>query len=451
MEENILYIHTEECRRPRMQESVLASRLEITGAHQTRITAEVTLAVVAYNRVDKTRRCVESILAHTQEIDYSLILIDNGSEDSTLEYFQSVCFEKKKIIRITKNIGGMMPFTYLDFQDIGEYMVFIANDLVLTDNWLRNLLICAKSDSRIGMVVPFASNCSNYQGVNLPFTTAEEMQEKASAFNQSDPKKWQERLRLITLAPLFRKETLFAIGFPLFDPAFFHDFADDDVTFRVRRMGYKAMLAGDTWIHHDHHLQIEGDKDMVELQKSLAAGRLIFREKWKGIDAWDDVNNFYLDILPYVTPVKVENPRMLGIDVRCGTPVLDVKNKLRTFGVENLEISAFTQDHKYAPDLETVSNGVVVCDRMGFIKEHFMQEQFDYIMIGNPMERYQEPEKVIAEVFSLAKKGGLIILSLMESLNRLYVEIIKQGELKFCHVRNGNSVQQEFVLGIEKK
>lgn len=49
---------------------------------------EATVFVVAYNRLEKTKRCVASILKYTGGIDYELLLIDNGSEDDTLEYFQ---------------------------------------------------------------------------------------------------------------------------------------------------------------------------------------------------------------------------------------------------------------------------------------------------------------------------------------------------------------------------
>lgn len=505
MGENILYINTDECKRPKMQDSLLASRIEIAEAHRPQTAAEVTVVVVAYNRVEKTKRCVESILKYTKEIDYNLILIDNGSEDDTLEYYQSVLFEKKKIIKISKNIGGMMPFTYIDFQDIGEYMVFIANDLVMTANWLKNLLICAKSDRSTGMVAPLASNCSNFQGYNLGFASEKEMQEKAAMFNQSEPKKWQERLRLITLAPLFKKETLFAIGFPLFDPAFFHDFADDDVTFRVRRMGYKAILAGDTWIHHDHCFQIGEDKDIEEFQKSLITGRHAFREKWNGIDAWDDVNNFYFDVLPYISPPKIKTPKILGIDIRSGTPALDMKNHLKNYEIWNAEISAFTQQERYVEDLHTISSGIVACDREEFIRDYFPENFFHYVVIGKPINQYHEPQKVMRDVFSMTESGGLIILTLLNSfgvreflnmlgkrnsynpqislnipLEVLYKELQITGEVKFCHPRRAGVSQEdmntlktllsgctggeaemeiclsrlvtsEFVIGVEKK
>ena len=66
---------------------------------------EVTILVIAYNRLEKTKRCVTSILEHTDGVNYELLLIDNGSEDGTLEYFQSVQHPLKRIIRITKKPG----------------------------------------------------------------------------------------------------------------------------------------------------------------------------------------------------------------------------------------------------------------------------------------------------------------------------------------------------------
>ena len=42
--------------------------------------SEVSVIVLAYNQLEKTNRCVESILKYTNDVDYDLILIDNGSE-----------------------------------------------------------------------------------------------------------------------------------------------------------------------------------------------------------------------------------------------------------------------------------------------------------------------------------------------------------------------------------
>ncbi len=64
-----------------------------------------TIAVTALNRLEKTKYCVECILANTNDVDYELMLIDNGSDDGTLEFFKSVKAERKKVIHITKNIG----------------------------------------------------------------------------------------------------------------------------------------------------------------------------------------------------------------------------------------------------------------------------------------------------------------------------------------------------------
>ena len=186
---------------------------------------------------------------------------------------------------------------------------------------------------------------------------------------------------MITLGTLYRKEVLLAGGWPLSDMGFFHDFIDDDVTFKIRRLGYRTVLAGDTWICHDHDLRSGEGKDPVEFQQSLTIGRENFREKYFGVDAWEDVNNYYIPYLKHFPPPSIKtSARVLGVAVRCGTPILDIKNWLRIVGIFQTELSAFTQDPKYWVDLKTICTGPVLCDREEFLADAFLPGYFDYVI-----------------------------------------------------------------------
>ena len=45
----------------------------------------------------------------------------------------------------------------------GRYFVGLPYDVLVTTNWLKNMLICMESDERIGFVVPMSDNTSNLQ------------------------------------------------------------------------------------------------------------------------------------------------------------------------------------------------------------------------------------------------------------------------------------------------
>ena len=208
--------------------------------------------------------------------------------------------------------------------------------------------------------------------------------EKANVFNVSDPQKWEERLRLITLGTLYTKPCLYAIGWPNFDPGFYHDFSDDDIAFQIRRAGYKTILAGDTWIHHDHNISALEDKDVTEFRNSLSYGKQNFSDKYWGVDAWDDASDYIFYYLrdKMLPPEDNKDVKILGIDVKCGTKLLDVKNLVRKFDVFNPETHAFFRDSKYDIDLRTVCNGSVICDRTEYLYNSFAPNYFDYIIIG---------------------------------------------------------------------
>lgn len=381
--------------------------------------SDVTIYIQAYNGLGKTKNCVESVLENTKDVNYDLLLADNGSTDGTFDYFKSVPYEKKRILHFTKNCGSPLPWMFVSVGMLSRYVVMLNNDIVVTKNWLSNLLKVAESDERIGMVNPVSSNTSNYQGVLLDFANYDEMQKKAAQFNISNSKKWHERLRLITLGTLFRKECLCAIGLPLFDVGFSHNFGDDDIAFRVRRAGYKAFLAKDTWVHHDDVKKNLTIDQAIKINRDLEIGRENFKTKYFGIDAWSDVNNYINDYIGELSPIQTnDKDKVLGIDVRCGTPILEIKNYLKHFDIFNTECFAFTTKGKYFLDLQTVcGTDNVFCGNIDYFSSCFDKKSFDQIVIGEDVNTYSDPFKVINNAFDLLKDNGQLFFSVQNSMN----------------------------------
>lgn len=426
--ENIITFNTDRMDPPAVGNDLFINRTALAKSLQQAACAEVTIAIQGFNRLNKTKQCVESVLKYTENVDYELLLIDNGSEDDTLDYFKSVPYKNKRILHITKNIGSGFPALLLSINSLGRYLCWLPNDLIVTPRWMENLLACMNSDPKIGMVTPVCNNTSNLQEVNLPYKNYFEMQEQAARFNHSDPRKWEDRQRLLTLGTLYRKEILLASGCPMGDAGFFHDFGDDNITFKIRRLGYRTVLAGDTWVCHDHDLRHGEGKDPAEFRQSLNIGRANFKEKYFGLDAWEDANNYFIPYLQdFPTPAIKGSAKVLGVDVRCGTPILDVKNWLRKFGIFQTELSAFIQDPKYWVDLKTICDGPVICDREEFLSDGFLSGYFDYVIADRPINRYHEPQKVINDLFTLCKSGGVVACKLKNTFSfQEYVHLLGQ-------------------------
>lgn len=372
---------------------------------------EATIAVVAYNRPDVTELCIESILKYTKDVNYKLLLIYNENENGKgiLEYFKNADYKNKAIIHISENLGAPLAYQEALKHFEGKYFVHLPNDVIVTPRWLSNLIKCAESDKKIGMVNPVSSNASNLQCVDFDFDSYDKLQECADKFNVSDSSKWSERIRLITLGTLFTRECLSAIG-NIFDTGFFHNFGDDDVSFRARRAGYKLILAEDTWVHHNHTFSNNANN-------SLETGRKNFKEKYLGIDAWDDTTNFVFTILEkYLNKPDSDNVKILGIDTKCGTPVLDIKNMIRKYGVCEPKVSAFTSDAKYYTDLKTICSNDVVCGEAYKIPMSF-SGNFNYIIIDKSLNTYPDYQKLLCQIYNMLSSGGQLFFNMQNTDN----------------------------------
>ncbi len=439
MKEQITFIDTEGMERP-------SAEMDYNQVRRTiyQQTTKVIVIVQAYGKIEKTKRCVENILRYTKDIPFELWLLDNGSEENDiLEFFKSVDYEPKKIIRITKNITGVFAVNRLIHQLTSEYFAIVNNDIIVTKNWLKNLITCMDSDPKIGAACPVSTNISNNQLEVLEgFSDLEEMQEKAARFNKSDKRKWEERLRIIPTAMLFRREMLDDIG--VFDVGFVHDFGDDDFFFRARRAGYQLIVCRDTFVHHDHNI-MERDISGLEMKRGQM-GREAFQKKYQGLDAWEDGANHIKEFCHYseLDYEKEKQIQILGVDTRCGTPILDVKNKLKAEGYFDFMIDAFTTDLKYYFDLNSISD-YVVHDNISTVISRFRDKKYQFIVLGEALNSYQKPVEVLLDLMSLTASKGILLFHIYNTDN-IYEFLWQQGLINERISKNYQRISYDDII-----
>ena len=79
---DFIEINTDRMDPPKVGDGLYENRTALVEMQED--VPEVSIIVQAFNRLEKTRRCVESILSHTKNIDYELILLDNGDRKSVV-------------------------------------------------------------------------------------------------------------------------------------------------------------------------------------------------------------------------------------------------------------------------------------------------------------------------------------------------------------------------------
>ncbi len=397
-------------------DSALVSHI-VYNASKPKGVPKVSIGILCFRRVEQTKRCVESVLRYVGSIDYELILLDNGSEDdgATLEYLQSVPTKRKKVIQVTKPLGrfygsvfgAQLLFQYAD----GDYFVYMGNDIIITENALQNILACLESNDDIGIAVPMSSNAWMLQDPGLKFRSYKEMFEVAKRFNQYDPKKWEERLLGSFTVPGFRRETLLVVGF--YDYFFS---AELGLAKRMHDAGYKIVLMGDTWVCHDHDYTKKNNTHGINDQ---SAEGMLMKRNWEqmnlkvtmGLKMFEDIMAFeknLADMLKADISYHTQ-PKLLGVDVKSGQGLLDLKNKLRTFGIFETKSAAFTTQYKYHVFLGATADEVF-CDRIEFIEDHLAGRSFDYIIIGEPINMYKEPISLLEKLLSHLDENGQMLL-----------------------------------------
>jgi GT2 family glycosyltransferase/glycosyltransferase involved in cell wall biosynthesis len=236
----------------------------------------VSIIIPVHNKYDYTLKCIYSILQHSPNISYEIIIADDASTDETRKIISNI---KNCIVNRNKeSLGFLKNCNAASLKAKGKYLVFLNNDTIVQPNWLLCLIELMEKDDKVGLC-----------GSKLVYP--EGMLQEAGGIIWSDASGWNYgRLKDPTLpeynyvkevdyisgASIMVRKTLWDTlgGFDeRYIPAYYED---TDLAFEIRKQGFKVVYQPKSVAVH-----FEGISHGTDTSGGIKGYQIINKEKLK--------------------------------------------------------------------------------------------------------------------------------------------------------------------------
>jgi len=218
---------------------------------------KVSIIIASFNNVSLLKDCLNSLEDCTHGISYEVIIIDNNSDEGTVNYLKSIKKKNYTIIYNKENLGFAIANNQGIRIAVGDYLVLLNNDTEVTNNWLGELIAVAESDEQIGVVgsLLFYPDGKNIQHAGVRVARSPDghlwpyhthlLEYYSDLFNEIKT----EQFQVVTGAcMLVKRDTVTKIG--LLDEGYINGYEDVDFCFRANSKGLKVFLAHKSKVYH---------------------------------------------------------------------------------------------------------------------------------------------------------------------------------------------------------
>lgn len=253
--------------------------VELTFPRTPTLMIDVSIVIPAFNHYRTTISCLQSVLAHTKDVNYEVIVADDLSTDLTSSIEERI--ENITVVRGEENVGFLRNCNRAVSAAEGEYIVLLNNDTNVQEGWLQPLLEVMQQDTKVGMVGPKLL----FENGNL---------QEAGGIIWNDASGWnygrgqnpglaefnylRETDYISGACIMFRKNVWEKLGG--FDEAFCPAYYEDtDLAFRLRQNGFKVIYQPDSEVVHFEG--VSNGKDLSNgIKKYQQINQQVFLEKW---------------------------------------------------------------------------------------------------------------------------------------------------------------------------
>lgn len=210
---------------------------------------KLSIIIINYNTPELVYQCAESVKEHLN-VFHELIIVDNGS---TKKIDPKKLLKGAKYIELDHNLGFGGGNNAGATQSTGELLWFLNSDTLLVDNSIDETIKLLSNNHEIGIASPVLYNniaCTKIQ----PFFFARFQTLKNIIIRRNRPKNDLQggdffETDVVVGASLMIKKNIFdkVNGF---DEKMFMFFEDDDLCYRVKKLGYKVIVCQKSRIVH---------------------------------------------------------------------------------------------------------------------------------------------------------------------------------------------------------
>ncbi len=118
---------------------------------------DLSIIIVNYNTVNELFECIKSIKAHTYDLKYEIVVVDNNSKDGSREMLESNFPDIKKIF-LSFNSGFSYANNNAMKQVKSKYALLLNPDTYLIENSFKIMIEFLTQSPKIGAVGPIITN-----------------------------------------------------------------------------------------------------------------------------------------------------------------------------------------------------------------------------------------------------------------------------------------------------
>jgi len=237
----------------------------------------VSIVTLSWNAPEFTRKALESIKACTSE-PYEVVVVDNGSEAPTREMLAAIDDPHVRVVYNATNRGFAGGSNDGIASALGDYVVLLNNDVIVTDGWIDGLLDPFHRIPGTGVTAPRSNIVVGHQQLpSVQYQNERELAAFAAARREEHERSGYFCDRAIGLCLCIDRAVLDRIG-GLDERFGLGNFEDDDFCIRVRAAGYGIYVCNDVFIHHFGSRSFAANN--VDYTKTMAQNWEKFAQKW---------------------------------------------------------------------------------------------------------------------------------------------------------------------------
>ena len=251
------------------------------------------VVILNWNGRAHLERYLPSVVRHTMP-QYGVVVADNGSTDSSLEYVAEM-FPEVEIVRLDRNYGFAEGYNRALQEIEAEYYVLLNSDVEVTEGWCEKLVEALDADPQLAAVAPklladtdrerfeYAGASGGFIDIlGYPFCRGRILSTTELDEGQyDDPREvfWASGAAFACRAEVFKSEG----GF---DGEFFAHMEEIDLCWRMQSSGYRIGIESRATVYHlgggtlsalsPRKTMLNHRNNLAMLYKNLPLGHLLW-------------------------------------------------------------------------------------------------------------------------------------------------------------------------------